>query len=52
MGRMYALTAPLFYCGLPVNAGGNKAAPTTTTGVSAIKLDQETEDFHREYIFR
>lgn len=31
-------------------AGGNKAAPTTTTGVSATKLDAETEDFHHEKV--
>jgi len=28
-----------------VNAGSNKAPPSTTTGISAAKLDNETEDF-------
>ena len=32
-----------------VNAGGNKAPPSTTTGMSASKLDNETEDFKREW---
>jgi len=31
-----------------VNAGSNKAPPSTTTGISAAKLDNETEDFKRE----
>lgn len=35
-----------------VNAGGNKptvgGGATTSTGKSAAKLDNETEDFHRE----
>ena len=29
------------------NAGSNKAGASTTTGMSAAKLDNETEDFHR-----
>ncbi|KAF5833921.1 DNA binding helix-turn helix protein [Dunaliella salina] len=29
-------------------AGSNKHAPTTAAGKSAAKLEQETEDFHRE----
>ena len=35
---------------MAVNAGGNKAAPTTTTGISAAKLENETEDFHLEKV--
>lgn len=35
--------------GHAVNAGGNKAPPSTTTGMSASKLDNETEDFKREW---
>ena len=33
---------------ITVNAGGNKAPPSTTTGMSAAKLENETEDFKRE----
>ena len=31
-----------------VNAGKNKPAQQTITGKPASKLDEETEDFHRE----
>ena len=33
-----------------VGAGGNKAGPSTTTGISAAKLENETEDFHIEKV--
>ena len=31
-------------------AGGNKTGPATTTGISAAKLENETEDFHLEKV--
>eukprot|EP00877_Chromochloris_zofingiensis_P005365 jgi/Chrzof1/1482/Cz10g09150.t1 len=31
-------------------AGQNKAGPTTSSGKSAVKLEQETEDFHHEKV--
>lgn len=33
---------------LAVNAGKNKPGQQTVSGKPAFKLDQETEDFHRE----
>ncbi|MEW5299275.1 MAG: hypothetical protein WDW38_003370 [Sanguina aurantia] len=32
------------------NAGSNRPGTTTTSGKSAIKLDEETEDFHHDRV--
>lgn len=53
-GASCAMTARVTDACMPcmlftVGAGANKAG-STTTGLNAAKLDQETEDFRREWL--
>jgi putative transcription factor len=48
--RPLTLLTPSAWTHTSVGAGGNKAGPSTTTGISAAKLENETEDFHIEKV--